>query len=46
MKLYAMTMKLPQASVAQKLFETKSSIEKSHFNSLILFSETWSVKWR
>ena len=40
MKLYAMTMKLPQASVAQKLCDTKSSIEKSYFSSLILFSES------
>ena len=40
MKLYAMTMKLPHASVAQKLWNTKSSIEKSYFSSLILFSES------
>ena len=29
MKLYAVTMKFPHASVAQKLFVTKSSMEKS-----------------
>ena len=40
MKLYAMTMKLSQASVAQKLCDTKSSIEKSYLSSLILFSES------
>ena len=35
-----MTMKFPHASVAQKLFVTKSSMEKSFFNSFILFSES------
>ena len=30
----------PHASVAQKLFVTKSSMEKSFFNSFILFSES------
>ena len=40
MKLYAMTMKLPHASIAQKLCDTKSSIAKSFFSSLILFSES------
>ena len=29
MKLYAVTMKFPHPSVAQKLFVTKSSMEKS-----------------
>lgn len=32
MKLYAMTIKPPHASVAQKLFVAKSSMEKSYFN--------------
>ena len=40
MKLYAMTMKFPHASVAQKLFVIKSSMEKSFFSSFILFSES------
>lgn len=40
MKLYAITMKFPHASVAQKLFVTKSSMEKSFFSSFILFSES------
>ena len=40
MKLYAITMKLPHASVAQKLFVTKSSMEKSYLSSFILFSES------
>ena len=31
-KLYAMTIKPPHASVAQKLFVAKSSMEKSYFN--------------
>ncbi len=35
-----MTMKFPHASVAQKLFVTKSSMEKSFFSSFILFSES------
>lgn len=35
-----MTIKPPHASVAQKLFVAKSSMEKSYFNSLILFSES------
>ena len=35
-----MTMNFPHASVAQKLFVTKSSMEKSFFSSFILFSET------
>ena len=34
-KLYAITMKLPHASVAQKLCVTKSSMEKSFFSSFI-----------
>ena len=40
MKLYAITMKLPHASIAQKLFVTKSLMEKSYLSSLILFSES------
>lgn len=40
MKLYTITMKLPHASVAQKLFVTKSSMEKSYLSSFILFSES------
>ena len=40
MKLYAMTIKFPHASVVRKLLVTKSSMEKSCFNSLILFSES------
>lgn len=37
--LHTMTIKLPQASVAQNSFVTKLSMEKSYSNSLILFSE-------
>lgn len=40
MKLYAMIIKFPQASVAQKLCDTNSSKEKSFFNSFILFSKS------
>lgn len=40
MMLYAMTIKFPYASVAQKLLVTKSSIEKLCSYSLILFSES------
>lgn len=40
MKLYAIAIKLSHASVVQKLLVTKSSMEKSYFNYLILFSES------
>ena len=43
MKLYAMTIKFPHASVAQKLSVTKSLMEKSYFSSLIIRSSVKRV---
>ena len=40
MNLYTMAMKYPDASVVQNLWDTKSSVVKSYFGSLILFSES------
>lgn len=40
MKLYAMTIKFPPASVAQKLRETKSPGEKSYLSFFIPFPES------